>query len=645
MHPTVQLPERGFQEPGGKGVPFLFAFMFIPIMLSWLDAFPQQVAKTSPAGTKMWVYTPPSYSTSTSSHPLLVFLHGGGELGDDLTELTTQTSNQYPPKLISINKWDTSLPLIVVSPQLKRDPNRHPNEHTWPASYVNEVVEYIRKTYRIDSYRIYVTGVSIGAAGSWDYAAAYPTKVAALAPISGKADATKACAVKNIPVWVFHGGSDPLVPTKFPIDMVNAIKKCSPAGIFVPRLSLLHARNHEGWNEIYTGKLGMNIYRWMLIFRRGSTSNKKPYVNANSDNKILRRSTYYHIAGDYFDWDGSISSIKWTKVSGPSVTMSGTTSAFLRLSGLQTGLYEFQLAVTDNAGAVSTDRVKLDVVGITSPPAVTGMVLIDGKTNKDIKTITEGMVINKTTLGTTEFNVRANVSSGVYSVKFHVNNDQQTRVVNSPGPYLIKKPTSSPEWVMANGTYVICATPYPQSGARGTPGITLCYRVSVTTSSTTSTSTAGRTPSDETVVIKVLDDVLISNTAEGNQWVLNGEDIAGATGPVYKPTRSGDYFVRIIDRPNYDVSNSVIIQPGQERSRQPFLEVYPNPANDFMTVTGEGIPARTSYSIIRAGGVTVQQGTLEQDNRITFAGHLAKGEYVLIIDAREGRRSAKFVIR
>lgn len=601
----------------------------------------QQVAKTSPAGTKMWVYTPPSYSTGTATHPVLVFLHGAGELGDDLTLLTTKTSNQYPPKLIATNKWNTSMPLIVVSPQLKRDPNLNPNFHLWPAAYVDEVIEYVKKNYRVDASRIYISGVSIGAAGSWDYAAAYPAKVAALNPICGLSDPKKACLVKNIPIWAFHGGSDTQVPSTYVSDMVAAIKKCSPAPIYVPRLSLLHTRTHEGWNEIYTGQLGVNIFDWMLKFKKNVTTNKTPYVNANKDNKILLRSTSYHISGDYFDWDGTATP-KWTKISGPAVTMAGATTAFLKLTGLTVGTYEFQLTATDNRGAVSTDRVKLTVVSPTAPPAVNGMVLVNGKTNADIKAITEGMVINKTTLGVTEFNVRANVSTGVYSVTFSVNNDQQTRIVNSPGPYLIKKPTSSPEWQLANGTYVICATPYPQTGGRGTPGISQCYKVSVTTTTTTATTLAST--DEEPVIITSLDDVLVSNFGEGNQWVLNGEDIEGATGSVFKPAQPGEYYVRIPERKEFDISNSVKIEPRTLDVRKPPLEVYPNPASDFILVRGEGVPDHASYKLLRSNGTAVLDGNLDADQRIVLPRELNKGIYILMVKTDYGSKSIRFVM-
>jgi predicted esterase len=620
-------------------------FMILPVLLLATSASAQQVAKTSPAGTKMWVYTPPAYSSSTATFPLLVFLHGGGEIGDDLTKLTTNTSHQFPPKLISLNQWDTSLPFIVVSPQLKRDtriPN--PNDQEWPAAYMDEVVEYVRKNYRVDSYRIYFTGASSGGAGVWTYAAAYPTKVAALLPISGKSDKTKACLIKNIPVWCFHGENDLLVPNKFSIDMVAAIKACN--GTYKPRLNLLHSRGHEGWNELYNRSGGYDIYKWLLRFKRGSTYNP-PYVNAGIDNKILLRSTSHHIAGDYFDWNGSISSVKWTQTSGTALSLSGSTSAFLKLSSLKVGTYEFQLAVTDNSGTVSTDRVKLVIVSPTAPPAVNTLVLVNGKTDKDIKTMTEGMVIDKTVLGTVEFNVKALVSSGTNSVRFRINADQHTRTVNYPGPYLIKKPATTTEWIPTNGTCVICATPYPSSGGKGTPGISLCYRVTFTQSSAVTTMTASIQPvddeADKTISIEEVDNTLTSNVVEGNQWVLNGEDIEGATGSTYEPKVPGDYFVRNTTRQRFDVSNLIKVNapPAVRQPRQ--IQVYPNPASDYLDIASDFVESGTHYQVIRSG-VVLQEGNLSDENRILLKETLPKGDYLLLLDIAGGKREAVKII-
>lgn len=611
-----------------------------------LPASSQQVAKTSTAGTKMWVYTPPAYSTSTARFPLLIFLHGSGEVGDDLTLLTTKTSNQYPPKMISTNQWDKSLPFIVVSPQMKRDfAVRNVIDQEWQAAYINEVVDYVSKTYRVDAYRIYVTGVSLGGHGSWVYASTYPSRVAAILPISGKTDPTKACALKNVPVWAFHGDSDTRVFPSHSISMVNAISSCG--GVFKPKLTLMHTKNHEGWNEIYTRTMGYDVWNWFLNFRRTSTANVAPYVNAGKDNKILLRSTSYHIAGDYHDWDGTPPVLRWTKVSGPVVTLSSATSPILKITSLKAGLYEFQLAATDNKGKVTTDRVKLEVVSGLAPPAITALYLMNGKTNADIGPMKEGQVINKTTLGTSEFNVRATASTGVGSIRFSVNSDQHTRTVNIAGPLVIKKQTTAPEWIMANGTYVICATPFPLSGGRGTPGQTLCYRVAVTqtTGTTVAAATAriGGAGDDVDPVISSLDGVLVSNLDEGNQWVFNGEDIEGATGSVFEPIQDGEYFVRLTSKLRSDISNAFVYrlrEPGAER----VIQLFPNPASDAISISGISAGSNARYRIVSIGGAVIAEGMMDEEQRVKLPDGIRPGEYLLVLPTLGGQ-SIRFVVK
>jgi hypothetical protein len=70
MHQILQQKIDGFNKAARKGVSFLIGLLFLVNVV-----IAQQVAKTSPAGTKMWVYTPPSYSTGTATHPVIVFLH------------------------------------------------------------------------------------------------------------------------------------------------------------------------------------------------------------------------------------------------------------------------------------------------------------------------------------------------------------------------------------------------------------------------------------------------------------------------------------------------------------------------------------------------------------------------------------------
>jgi hypothetical protein len=453
--------------------PLLLVCFALPFVLS-----AQQSSYVSPAGTKFLLYTPPSYTTGSQTHPLLISLHGKGEMGDDINNLTVNNAQQPPSRLIYLNRWSRDLPFLVVSP-LYNPPVGELNPQ-WPAQYIDEVVNYVIANYRVDLSRIYVTGLSLGGTGTWTYAAAYPSKVAAILPISGRSDLTKACALKNIPAWVFHGDGDPTVTMQYSIDLIAAINSCNVSARYRRRLSVMHTRGHNGWSEVYNGSNGNRIYEWLLKFRKNNTTNTTPYVNAGPDRTIVTRPGSIHFYGDYFDADGSISSVLWKQISGTPLTLANTTTEFFRVSNLLPGAYEFELTVTDNSGAVSTDRVKLTILSSTTLPVINRLVLMNGQSNVDIMNLTEGMVINKAQLGITQVNIRADVSGNTSSVRFTVNADQHTRTVSTPGPYLIKTPSSSSaEWEVRPGHYVICATPYTSTGANGTPGCATCVKIKV----------------------------------------------------------------------------------------------------------------------------------------------------------------------
>lgn len=461
-------------------------------LLVSIVVFAQQAAYESPAGTKFLLYTPPGYSSSTSTFPLLLSLHSRGEVADDLTELTSKNPEDMPSRLIYLNRWPQNLPFIVLTPQLRPeegdpDPKWGPQ---WPPELVDEVVRYVTSIFRVDLQRIYVTGMSKGGIGTWNYTSAHPEKVAAIIPISGRSDLTKACAVKNIPAWVFHGDGDDLVTPQYSIDMVNAINACQPPGVYKPHLNILHARNHNGWNEVYNGSSGYKVYEWLLKFRKGDTSNKTPYVNAGPDLRIKLRNDPLHIMGDFFDADGEVTNVIWKQTGGTPLILDNTGSEILKLSGLTTGLYEFELTVTDDKGGQSSDKVSLQITDGSATPSITQLVLFNGKTDAEIGNLSEGQVINKTALNLTEINIKAIPSEGTASVKFSINTDRNTRTQNN-GPYFIKnQTTTTPEWEIGNGTYLVCATPYAQASAGGNPGVSQCYKITFT-EGTTSESCAG----------------------------------------------------------------------------------------------------------------------------------------------------------
>lgn len=439
---------------------------------------------TTPAGTKLWLYTPAGYSPGTPA-PMLVTLHGFSEIGDDLTKLTSGNTTGNPTRLIHQGLWLTSRPFIVVSPQLK--PDGTGLNQDWNAALIDEVVEYAKTQRTIDNNRIYFTGLSLGGQGCMIYAAAFPQKVAAMVSISSRTShiISTACSLTNIPLWAFHGSEDLTVFPFHSIDMVNAINACNPTQI-KPQLTLLQAGRHEGtlWDPIYNLSSGYSIYEWLLKFVKNDNTNRSPYVSAGSDKKFLVSSNSIYLPGYFFDVDGTVASVEWVQTSGAQLSLENTTGDVLKVNNLQAGTFEFELRVTDNLGALGTDRVIVEVLNSTTLPVLNTLTLINGTTNEPIGELVDGQVINKNILGISEINIRATPSGGG-SVRFQVNENQNTRAVSTffPQNILLLTNTQPTEWRIQVGDYVVCAAPFTGgfSGGNvtGTQGISKCVQLHV----------------------------------------------------------------------------------------------------------------------------------------------------------------------
>ncbi len=176
--------------------------------------------------------------------PLLLFLHGSGERGNDNLDLVKKHG---PPKIVEEKK---DFPFITISPQC-------PSGKPWNAQQMAKLVDHVANTYSADPKRLYVTGLSMGGYGTWNLIADFPGKFAAAIPICGGGDPAKVEKMKDTPIWVFHGAKDSAVSISQSEAMVEALKKIDGKVKF----TMYPEAGHDSWTETYNNS---EVYKWLL---------------------------------------------------------------------------------------------------------------------------------------------------------------------------------------------------------------------------------------------------------------------------------------------------------------------------------------------------------------------------------------------
>lgn len=127
-------------------------------------------------------------------------------------------------------------------------------------------------------------------------------------------------------------------------------------------------------NVSYPGSITLPPFSSAVLLKTGAASNIAPSANAGADITINLPTVIATLSGSGTDTDGSIASYSWTKISGPTGVITNVTSAITTITSLLQGTYLFELKVTDNAGAIGKDTVKVTVnpLGNTAPTANAG---------------------------------------------------------------------------------------------------------------------------------------------------------------------------------------------------------------------------------------------------------------------------------
>jgi len=226
-------------------------------------------------------YLPSGYANSPGQKfPLIVFVHGLGELGDGSAAKLPLVLRNGPPKLINNKTWPDSFNVngqwhkpIVISPQFIK----------WPTpGDMDTLVNYVVANYKIDRSRIYVTGLSMGGGVTWNYASnstAWCRRIAAIVPVCGATTPSTARGTlmgkQDLPVWATHNQSDPTVAVSNTNNYISYINESATPPDPLARKTIFPVSGHDAWSTTYNPNYredGKNVYEWMLQFRREFTS-------------------------------------------------------------------------------------------------------------------------------------------------------------------------------------------------------------------------------------------------------------------------------------------------------------------------------------------------------------------------------------
>jgi predicted peptidase len=386
------------------------------------DRFPTDASGDSTYGL---TYLPSSYAGNpTKKYPLILFLHGAGQVGSGLSGLNNLITDGLPKNIANglqpsaVNPKDgQTYEFIVVSPQ---DANWSPNYNT-----IKYILPNILSKYHVDTTRIYITGLSAGGDGAWTVMGSgddpFVRRFAAVATASSaqadgvnglttpqvEANLAKTGSVYGVAAWAVVGDNDGLDGNS--INYINSINSFSPAPAIKAKYTDIAVIGHSAWIQLYdpawrsdvnyygtncvaaplmpngsdghglgTGKTpdSLNVYEWFLLYTKG-TAATTPTANAGSGQTITLPTNSITLTGSGTAGSGhTISSYGWTKISGGTATITSPSSASTTVTGLVQGTYVFRLTVTNNAAATATSDVTITVNaasgGTYAPPVITG---------------------------------------------------------------------------------------------------------------------------------------------------------------------------------------------------------------------------------------------------------------------------------
>lgn len=656
-------------------------------MTAFCGVHAQMTSATSNAtgnGTVHFLYYIPNRAPSAAGYPLIISLAGVGEEGDGSPgDLQNLYVGGVPKKIHDgvdmIFSYTNTTPtgsttttdgFVVMAPQL-------PKLADWQNYFVDEMLDYASKHFNIDPNRIFLTGYSLGGIGTWRYAFTSPNinKFAGIVPISSNSTLTN-CNLSGtrVAVWAFQGGSDGTFGGTAEHDIVTTINNCS--NISVPAIDTIYASYTHGtdfWdNVVYSptnNRQYPNIYQWMLKVNRGLVPATNaapvpviaggPVINLTApvrdkDFPVLSATTSH-------DDDDLIIDYLWEQTGGTTVSLANrqwpvATVASSSTIGHTVGTYNFRLRVKDYLTSVAGHTAFAPLtVNISLPSGTTHTapaVLAGGPINLAIGQVPPGISGYAMTYG------NSNIQS--YNWRF-IDGPQAAGITNFDGsPYA---PNSGNNIRVTNtdkgGTYRFEFSTANNFGEVGRDtlivnraGALLPVSYSYLNGRNTGSSNVISWATTSEINSERFD---IQRSTDGVNFVVIGsvQSKGGSVETAYSfedakaPTGNSYYRLSQVDKDGHSALSQTIAITNSARIGL-FVEKYPNPVHDNLTVTMQGTVNGPLKMIVAdmQGKVLLQQNwqkDLSQLKKVINVASLQNGVYQVIITIGQEKKVSSFV--
>lgn len=198
----------------------------------------------------------PHSSSTRKTFPLVFFFHGAGERGsDNLRQL------KYFPTWMSEETNQENYPCFILAPQCRADHRWSAHDMTTDMQAALKALDHVTATEKVDPQQILVTGLSMGGAATWEVCMRRPKQIAAGVPVCGRSEEQYATLVKDVPLWIFHGDADRVIPVECSRGMVAAVKAAGGK----PRYTELPGVGHDSWTAAYHNR---EMLDWFFQQRR-----------------------------------------------------------------------------------------------------------------------------------------------------------------------------------------------------------------------------------------------------------------------------------------------------------------------------------------------------------------------------------------